>query len=706
MNHARRVYRWPNCGGFGGHAASIPRRWLPYFSRALALTLIAVAAGLCRPADAQQAADELVAQLERLEPHADVAPTVRALLDGIREEGRKVEAKGRFGTWTLGYVEAEARKSVDPSPRLLSAAASKSFVVALSNAYMSLFRANTLIGLGDEPDAVFASVEQVLRRIDERVVGAGVFEEKARRELKLSAEYTIVGIPGSPPWAPDGQTEALMSLVDTTCAEVQEIAMRPAIQGKTSHENLGWRVRLLSDVQARFVDSIVALRRRDWAGGLVDLSGDLSKWTEIGRGYPDSMEQPMLEARRLAREFLNGSRELSGESLPGLPFRDYLKWLDAGAQQHLGLTASILGSLVATASRESVKLEPGQSRDVDFVWSADGTPVMACRGTIARGPDGSAVVFGPMTATGWRFTTQMQVMEFGPYGADVLAGSILSWDKDARAARIDAPVHDKTGAQFWGGGSSWSWYKGYNDPTPSWMTHADRIAPLIAASAKTGLDAAGTRIPALRLTFRLHYDFRLSRMRGVTEFDRDATVDLFAEPGVVLVDPVAGALAAATIDHAIRLDVFPQGQPSPPNAAQTAREICESAPDRVAMKRVVAVDAGVEDPGAVEAYSAEALARGDRMYAFLLDEAEFRRRCKAADEAGKSRTIERLCRQLGLRHDHRFRTYVDQCLQATSAPRFEGVTRSCTWLRSIPEELWHHRLHAASSAQERQVTAP
>ena len=300
----------------------------------------------------------------------------------------------------------------------------------------------------------------------------------------------------------------------------------------------------------------------------------------------------------------------------------------------------------------------------------------------------------------------MQVMEFGPYGADVLAGSILNWDSDAQAARMDAPVHDKTGAQFWGGGGSWGWYKGYNDPTPSWMTHADRITPLIAASAKAGLDAIGTRIPSFRLTFRLHYDFRLSRMRGVTEFDRDATVDLFAGPGVVLVDPVAGALAAATIGHGIRLDVFPQGQPSPSKEAQTAREICESAPDRVAMKRVVAVDAGVEDPGAVEAFSAEVLARANRLYAFLLDEAEFRRRCQVADEAGKIRTIERLCRQLGLPHDHQFRTFVDQRLQATSAPQFEGVTRSSIWLRMIPQELWHHRLHTAPSSQAQQVTAP
>jgi len=655
------------------------------------LMIFAIAAHSNQPiACARQTVDDLVAELGRLQSNEEVASAVRLLLDGIRDEGRKVDAKGQFGAWAIAYAEKRIRDSVDTSPRSLSLPASRTFVGVLGEAYTTLYRSDALIELGDDPVAVFGAVDRVVQRVEERLAGAGRLREKARGDLKILAEQVIIGLPGSPPWAPP--MGELLALIDSACAEVQRIAEPPRTPGQTSQQDFGRRVEELNGVEERFVSGLNALRPKDPTGGIGGIAdpAERDRWLAVSRGYPDSMEDPIRLARSMIRVWLDGSDELSGQRLPGLPEKDYLDWLAELSQQQIRVTAAILGSLVSTASRESAKFSPGESREVDFVWSAGAAPVMACRATISRGTDGCAVVFGPLTATGWRFSDSAKA--FGPFGTDVLAGAILSWSGIESAAKIHAPIEGNGATHFWDGGGRWGWGMGYNDPTPSWMTDGERLAPLITASAKAGLGETGTPIPALRLSFRVHYDFRQSEMRGVTEFDRDVRVELFTEPPVVLVEPVEGALAAASIGDEIRLDVFPRGARSRQQDAGPVRGICESAADRIGMRRVVGVDAGASDAAAIERYSAEALAAGDRLYAFLLDEAEFRLQSRLVDEVGKNRVLERLCRQLALPHDHPFRKYADERLRATVAPRFDGVTRYYAWLRSLPQELWHSRL--------------
>ena len=669
------------------------------------LMIFAIVAHLNQPiACARQSVDDLVAELERLQPNEEVAPAVRVLLDGIREEGRKVDAKGRFGAWAIAYAAKRIRDSVDTSPRSLSLPASRTFVGVLGEAYTTLYRSDALIELGDDPVAVFGAVDRVVQRVDERLAGAGRLREKARGDLKILAEQAIIGLPGGPPWAPP--MGELLALVDSACVEVQRIAELPRTPGQTSQQDFGRRVDELNGVEERFVSGINALRPKDPNGGIGGIAdpAERDRWLAVSRGYPDSMEDPIRLARSMIRVWLDGSDELSGQRLPGLPEKDHLDWLAGLSQQQIRWTAAILGSLVSTASRESAKLSPGESREVDFVWSAEATPVMACRATIARGTDGCAVVFGPMTATGWQLSDSAKA--FGPFGADVLAGAILSWSGSESEARIHAPIEGGGATHFWGGGGRWGWGMGYNDPTPSWMMDGERLAPIITASAKAGLGNTDIPIPALRSSFRVHYDFRQSGMRGVTEFDRDIQVDLFTEPRVVLVEPVEGALAAASIGDEIRLDVLPRGERSRQKDAGSVRGICESASDRIGMRRVVGVDAGASDAAAIERYSADALAAGDRLHAFLLDEAEFRLQSRVADEAAKNRVLERLCRQLALSNEHPFRRYVDERLQATVAPRFDGVTRYYSWLCSLPPEFRHPRLAQTPPVNAKERGAP
>lgn len=671
-----------------------------------AVAIVAVLLFAQPVAMAQRSADQLVVELERLEPDAEVAATVRALLDGIRDEGRNAGAKGRFGAWALEYVDGVVRRTVDTSPRLLSNAASRALAGVLSSAYTDLYRSAALIERADSPELVFAAVDRVWLRIDERVVGPSKLHSKARADLKTLAEQAIVGLPRNPPWAPKAQIDALLSIVDTACSEVEKLAQQARKPNQTSQQDFSQRVLQLSEINERFVAGIAELQKRDRGDGILAVQdpAEIAHWQMVARGYPDSMAPTLHAARSSVDVLLRGSKELSGDELPGLPDRDYRSWLAELAQKQIGLTAAIIGSVVSSAAREALNLKPGESRDADFVWSAEGTPIMACRATIARGPGGFAVVYGPLTSSGW--SPPDRSMVFGPYGADVLAGSVLSWSLDATEVAIDPPLIVNGEARYWDGGGRWGWDGGFNDPAPSWMMQSDRVAPLIAASAKTGLGTTGAAIPALNAGFRLLYDFRRSGMRGVTEFARDIAVDLFTDPGVTLIDPVEGAASAARIGAEIRLDVFPLGDASRDHGAKSARDICASAADCVAMRRIVGVDAGTVDAAAAERYSAEALASGERLYAFLLDEADFRRHGRTADQPASNRALERLCRQLGFPLEHPFRRYVDERLQSTTAPLYEGVTRSHLWLRSIPPELQHHRLSADTIGRGQQVNVP
>lgn len=669
--------------------------------------LLAVAVHLCQArAMAQANMDAFVVELERLQPAEPLAPMIRTLLDAVREQGKLVGSKGRLGAWAIDCAEQRLRQQVDPHPRGLSPAASHALLGALGDAYTTLYRSAALIPLGDDADKVFATVGLVADRFEAGIVGTTRFHQEAKRNLRVVAEQIIVGIPGSPPWAASDDSSALKKLVEDACVDVERIGAQPRQQGMDSQQDFSARFQLFNESMARFREGLVALRGERWHGGIPQVVADPLAWKSVSRGYPDSMEQVMLAARESFRNGVNGMRELSGAEIPGLPPREALEWAARSADAQIRRSAALLGAMIAGSAHAAKRLAVGESQDVDFVWSASAAAIMACRGSIARGKDGCAMVFGPLTSVSYEAADEANPKPFGPLAVDVLAGAIISWSLEGTQPAIDAPVTAKDSARFWDGGGRWGWMGGAFDPSPSWITDRERMAPIIAASAKAGLGELGSRIAAVRANFRLHYDFSRSGYQKIGAFDRDAAVELFVDPRVALIEPTVDALASLAIGDGIRLDVVPRGERTRCGETKSARDICASAPDRIAMRRIVEIDADTVDAAAIAAQSAEALRAGDRLYAFLLDEAAYRASCRAQDEPAKGRVLERLCRQLGLPFDHPFRVFVDKRLGAASPPGYEGVTRAESWLRLVPVELRHPRLQAGKIGNTQETSVP
>jgi hypothetical protein len=692
------VPRWFRTDDSSGHRRTIAPRLIR--SRAILLLIIAIAAHFSQPMSwAQSNADEFVDKLAELRPHAEVAPTILTLLDGIRKEGRGMESQGPFGVWVIDYAKKSVWENVDPNPRDLSLAASRALANILGDAFTTFYRSNALIPLGDDPSEVFATVDLITSTVNARIIGQRPFHAMARSYLCIVAEQTIVGIPGSPPCALGGDPGALLRLIDSVCVDAQRLGDEPRRKGLNSQQDLAARSEEFSPIMKRFTNGLVALRGSKGKGGFAVVLANPAKWKSVSRGYPDSMEAAIGIAREAIRYRHAGGDELSGDKIAGLPRRDMLEHLAETASEQIRISGAMLGSLVGTSSRAGMALAVGELQNFEYVWSVDGAPVMACSGTVVRAADDFALVFGPITSVSWR--ARDSAREFGPIATDALAGAVLRWAAHHGEASIHPPVIKKGVDSYWLGGGRWGWspMAGFNDPAPSWIQSSDRVAALVMASASAGCGEIATSIRPTDISLRLHYDFRGSGYAGITEFDRDARVEVFANPKVMLVDPSPGAVAAMTIGSEIRLDVFPHGDRSRHTGPKSALELCEFAPDRVEMQRVVQVDAGVIDSAEIAKHSSHALAVHENLYAFLLDEADFRQTCQAADNAASARVFERLCRQLGLGFDHPFRMYLDEKLRTTTSSNCDSVTRSAGWLRRLPDCLRHPRLRSDSIAE-------